>query len=546
MRSLKLRFRLIIYMFMAFVFVLMGELFYFNFLENRQDKHISKSYDLLAEFVEYSKAEKRFRSMLMSYGRGELDWKQQGVDDVSEGLVKLRSSRAEFLKNLRVWRADTAGVDDALEAEFDELSQRHFKAYDQAFSLLKEGKLDELKFLLKIEAEFAENEPVMVLKILEGSREQSQYYQKMFGWFFTFSLMFLIPAFALVVMVSTGILRSFVRDINLLVKVAGEIREGEVKKRNVRAKLKETARLVEAFEEMQLEIHNRDRLLQIESDKVRDFNKELEAKVDERNVEIKRQNDLLERKNEELEQILYAASHDLRTPLIGIQGFSQELQYLCETLQSEIAELDLDEDVAERLNVMIAGEVPDALKFIMSGSSKMESMIQGLLRVSRLGLQDLELKPVEMTKVFTAINDQLSFQAQTAGAMILSENLMPCMGDAEQLEQVFLNLISNAIKYRSEERSCEVTMSAELSEDGREVIYKVKDNGLGISEDQQKSVFKTFYRVDPDKVEGEGLGLTIAVRIIDKHGGKLWLESVEGEGSTFFVSLPTVDKAEEV
>ena len=156
---------------------------------------------------------------------------------------------------------------------------------------------------------------------------------------------------------------------------------------------------MEAFEEMQLEINNRDRLLQIESDKVRDFNKSLEAKVDERNAEIQRQNDLLERKNEELEQILYAASHDLRTPLIGIQGFSQELQYLCETLQTEIAELDLEEDVAERLNVMIAGEVPDALKFIMSGSSKMESMIQGLLRVSRLGLQDLELKPVEMPKI---------------------------------------------------------------------------------------------------------------------------------------------------
>ena len=546
MRSLKLRFRLILYLFMTFFALFLGELFYFNFLENRQDAHISQSHDLLENLVEYSKQEKALVSLLVQYGRGGLDWRQQGGDKLDELFEALSIKNKQVLEELKLWRSNTRGIHSALESEFSVLSERHFKVYEKAIASLKAGELKDVVFLLKLEKEFETYEPMMALKILKGSRQQSEYYQKIFSWFFSFSLMILIPAFALILIVSTGILRSFVRDINLLVRVAEDIREGKLEKRSVRAKLKETARLVEAFTEMRLEIDNRDRLLQIESEKVRDFNRDLESKVAERNLEIKRQNDLLERKNEELEQILYAASHDLRTPLIGIQGFSQELQYLCETLQTEISGLDIDAEVAERLELMLSGEIPEALKFIMTGSSKMESMIQGLLRVSRLGLQEIKCEPVEVVKLFTAINDQLSFQAQTAGAMILSENLLPCMGDAEQLEQVFINLISNAIKYRSMDRACEVVMSAELGEDGSHVIYKIKDNGLGVAEDQQKSIFKTFYRVDPNKVEGDGLGLTIACRIVDKHGGKVWLESVEGEGSCFFVQLPAVLKEEGV
>ena len=143
MRSLKLRFRLIIYMFMIFFFVLMAELFYFNFLENRQDNHISQSHDLLAEFVEYSKAEKHFRSTLLRYGRGELDWKQQGGEDVKEALSQLRTLRTGFINNVKAWRAKTAGVHEAIESEFEQLTKRHFEAYDRAMALLKEEKLDE-------------------------------------------------------------------------------------------------------------------------------------------------------------------------------------------------------------------------------------------------------------------------------------------------------------------------------------------------------------------------------------------------------------------
>ena len=233
----------------------------------------------------------------------------------------------------------------------------------------------------------------------------------------------------------------------------------------------------------------------------------------------------------------------MRTPLIGVQGFSQELQYLCDTLKEEISNSGVTLEEGAKLQEILDSDIPNSVNYIINGSNKMDTMIQGLLRISRVGLEDLNIELIDMGEFVRQIVDGLSFQAQSANAMILTDELENCFGDKAKLEQVFTNLIVNAIKYRKVDGSCEINISCEKKAD--EIKYIIADNGRGISEENLNKIFNTFFRIDTEEGTGEGLGLTIANRIIEKHGGNLHVESTEGEGSRFIISLP-IRKEEEV
>jgi PAS domain S-box-containing protein len=235
----------------------------------------------------------------------------------------------------------------------------------------------------------------------------------------------------------------------------------------------------------------------------------------------------LAEKNKELETVVYVASHDLRSPLVNVQGFSQELARACESIHAKaahapegllrVAELD------EELNV---------------GASvrKMDALLAGLLRISRLGRVALNIQSLDMNGLAAAAVEAIRFQIDQAGAAIRVEPLPGCLGDPTMLGQVFSNLLDNALKYRDPGRPLQLRLSGRI-EAGR-AIYAVADNGLGISPDHQAKVFEIFHRLDPVATEGEGLGLTIAQRILERQNGKIWVESRPGVGSTFFVALP--------
>lgn len=242
-------------------------------------------------------------------------------------------------------------------------------------------------------------------------------------------------------------------------------------------------------------------------------------------------------KNEELESILYVTSHDLRSPLVNIQGFSNELARSCDLIISALKKQLKAADVSEEVRNALKKDIPQALNFIVTSANKMDTLLNGLLRLSRLGQAALNIEPLDMNAMLADVTKNIEFQTKKAGAKINVEKLPPCHGDASQINQIFSNILDNALKYLDETRPGVINISAEI--DNGRCIYRVEDNGLGIAPEKQNKIFEIFHRLEPDKTSGEGLGLTIVRRILDRHNGKVWVESELGKGSKFFVSLPS-------
>lgn len=247
----------------------------------------------------------------------------------------------------------------------------------------------------------------------------------------------------------------------------------------------------------------------------------------------------LEEKNKELETIVYTVSHDLRSPLVNVQGFSKQLSRACDKAMAMATSAPDGKISASELKPQFEGAIPQALKFINAGVNKMEMLLAGLLRYSRLGRVTLNIRPLEMNALVAEIIAAMRFQIENSHAAIHVDSLPSCLGDAAQTNQVFANLIDNAIKYREPSRPLQINITGRVV--GSETIYQVADNGIGIAPQHQPKAFEIFHRLNPDASSGEGLGLTIAQRVLERQRGRIWVESQEGKGATFFVSLPTSD-----
>ena len=247
----------------------------------------------------------------------------------------------------------------------------------------------------------------------------------------------------------------------------------------------------------------------------------------------------LDEKNKELEAIVYTVSHDLRSPLVNVQGFGKQLNRACDAIRAAVAAEAGGPVPAERLRQPVEVAIPQALRFINAGVSKMEALLAGLLRYSRLGRVALTIRPLNVNGLLTEILAAMKFQLDEAGAEVRVEPLPTCLADHAQTSQVFANLLDNAVKYREPTRPLRIVVRGRC--DDSQSVYEVADNGIGIAPEHQAKVFEIFHRLNPDATSGEGLGLTIAQRVLERQRGKIWVETTPGGGSTFSVSLPALD-----
>ncbi len=257
-------------------------------------------------------------------------------------------------------------------------------------------------------------------------------------------------------------------------------------------------------------------------------------KADE--LELQRVATELAEKNKELEAILYTVSHDLRSPLVNVQGFGKQLARACEKITAATAAARDGAVPAAALQQPVEETIPQALRFINAGVAKMEMLLSGLLRYSRLGRVALTIGPIDMNALLAGVIAAMKFQLNEAKAEIRVGPLPGCLGDSAQTNQVFANLLDNALKYRDPSRPLRVTIEGRV-EHGH-AIFRVADNGIGIPREHQPKIFEIFHRLNPEATAGEGLGLTIAQRVLERQHGRIWVESEEGVGSNFQVSLP--------
>ncbi len=257
---------------------------------------------------------------------------------------------------------------------------------------------------------------------------------------------------------------------------------------------------------------------------------EVKEKLESANIE-------LASKNKELEQIVFVTSHDLRSPLVNVQGFSKELTHSLKELAEVLAVDDIPTEIRNKFSYILQTDIPESIQFIMKSIDKMDLLLAGLLRLSRLGRAALNFQALDMNEIMHEIASTTEFEIKAKKTALEIADLPPCRGDKTQIDQVFSNLISNALKYLDPERAGTIRITG--TQKDQTATYCIADNGIGIKKEHQTRIFEIFHRLDPGSSDGDGLGLTIVRRIIDRHDGNIWVESEPGKGSRFFVSLPT-------
>ena len=236
---------------------------------------------------------------------------------------------------------------------------------------------------------------------------------------------------------------------------------------------------------------------------------EFEQRVAERTAALRRS-------VEDLQQFAYVSSHDLQEPLRTILSYTRLIE--------------------SRYKDQLDSNAREFLEYIADAAARMNTLVHDLLLYSRLANADeVAMRPVDTAGVVAALQLQLAKDIRETGSVIAAEALPTVLGDERQITLVFQNILTNAIKYRGAQAP-QVLISAE--DQGEVWQFSIRDNGIGIDPAYHERIFGLFKRLHGREVPGSGLGLAICRKIVEKHGGRIWVESEIGRGSTFHFTLP--------
>lgn len=247
-------------------------------------------------------------------------------------------------------------------------------------------------------------------------------------------------------------------------------------------------------------------------------------------------------KDRENELFIYSVSHDLRSPLVNLQGFSQELGFASKDLRKLFEDGAVPEPIRRRGLAVLDREVADSIQFIQTAVSRLSVIIDALLRLSRAGRVEYRWQPVDVDATVRRVVEALGSTIAGRGAKVEARPMPRAWGDPTAVEQVFANLVGNAVTYLDPDRPGAVEIGAlegEAPSNGAgHITYYVRDNGLGIPESGMAKLFLAFQRFHDGRARGEGIGLALVRKIVERHGGTIRAESAQGVGTTFYVDLP--------
>ena len=262
------------------------------------------------------------------------------------------------------------------------------------------------------------------------------------------------------------------------------------------------------------------------------LNDTLEDQVAERTNDLSRAND-------EIQRFAYIVSHDLRSPLVNVMGFTAELEAGTRSIAELIdrAEAEAPQIVSEDARLAAREDLPEAIGFIRTSTAKMDRLINAILKLSREGRRNIAPEPLDMAALVDGIRDTLRHRLDETDGDIIVEGMLPeIRSDRLAIEQVFANVIENAVKYAHKSRAIEVTVRGRAA--GTRAIFEIADNGRGIDPRDHARVFDLFRRSGQQDQPGEGIGLAHVRALTYRLGGTIDVASTLGEGATFRIDLP--------
>ena len=274
--------------------------------------------------------------------------------------------------------------------------------------------------------------------------------------------------------------------------------------------------------------------LAVSRDELRDLNATLEDQVADRTAD-------LSRANEEIQRFAYIVSHDLRSPLVNVMGFTSELEEAARPLAALIdrAEAEAPALLTEDAKLAVREDLPEAIGFIRTSTQKMDRLINAILKLSREGRRVVAAEPLDVAEIAETVAASMKQVIDARGATVeVQHPLPPLVSDRLGLEQILSNLIENATKYLHPGRAGHISVAGQRERD--RVTISVTDNGRGIAPADHQRIFDLFRRSGAQDQPGEGIGLAHVRALAYRLGGTIDVESTLGEGSTFRLNLPAI------
>ncbi|HEY6012175.1 MAG TPA: PAS domain-containing sensor histidine kinase, partial [Nitrospirota bacterium] len=269
--------------------------------------------------------------------------------------------------------------------------------------------------------------------------------------------------------------------------------------------------------------------------------RESEERYQQLSEQLSQSNEELQEINQELKAFMYSAAHDLRQPLVNIQGFTSELRRSVgevQTMFAAVADRCSPEERAQ-LARFFSENIMDSEVFIRASVERMSSLINALLKLSQAGHRTLKPELLCMNALMRSLLAGFEQQIRKKNAKVTVGDLPDLVADRTAMEQIMGNLLDNAVKFLVPERPGRVEVSGAKTEGG--ITYHIRDNGCGISADDMPRLFHLFRRLGRQDTAGEGVGLAYTKALIKRHGGRIWCESEVGVGTTFSFAMPLAD-----